>query len=476
MLNPAIFRKYDIRGLWNVDFDATGVVLLAHSLIVFLQKKTLCRQIVVGCDARKSSKSIKDTLLEALLRLGYDVIDLGLATTPMVNASYYLDPSCQIRIMITASHNPWAFNGFKIFFQDEAIWDDDLQTIAGIAQGQNFVRDAFDHRVGTLLKDEAFRIRYLYLDMMVEKFNSLNLNTSKPIIVDCMHGASGFVLHEIIGRLRLSKQLLLFRDEPFCDYEFIEDSIHAPDPTDLKNLTQTLLFIKEHNLDYALLFDGDADRFVVLHQSGVILKGEELLVLFIKSLKNKQVCVVTEVVASSVIDMVGAQDGFSVIRCPVGISNVKKTMKEIGAIIGGESSSHFLFYDDFMAVDDAVYAAYRFLKIINGGNVDLLQWRASLPQIIVSEVKKLFFPSRDALNTSFMASKNKLMYLADSYSEIDGIKGIFSGYDWILIRPSNTENCLVVRWQAVKLYDFERLSLIVNAIFEGEAFPVVLTT
>ncbi len=450
ILKQEIFRKYDIRGIWNVDFDIEGVSRIADALACYFRlHDQSISTVLLGCDARLSSVEIKDCLVKTFIANGYDVVDVGMVTTPLINAAYYLDESFVARIMVTASHNPWEFNGLKIFFAQDSVWDLELRSISEMVFSDE-ITSSEKEQPGVLLHPEvAQKLIDSYLTLLCSHFESIgHLLHNKKIMVDFMNGAGGEFVRQIFLRLGLEKNLFLFREEPYCNNPK-NNSLRAPDPTDAQSFVAALPMLQEMDLDYSLIFDGDVDRFVVLHSSGRIIKGDELLILFAQNCGVKKFNIVTEVVSSSAIDLVAKDFGSEVFRCPVGISSVKKKMKEVGALLGGESSSHFIFLDKYLPVDDAIYAACRFLAVVLDSKFDFCAWLQSLPSLFVTPALKYFFSDRETLNAALSFVRVELETSFSFVSDIDGIKYFLSPNDWVLVRPSNTENCLTVRWQAL---------------------------
>lgn len=451
-----IFRPYDIRGHWLLDFDEQDVVAICMGFLAYFKSlDRTSRKIVVGRDARPSSKVIYDICVNIAVQQGFEVLGLGLCTTPMVNIAYHFDESCKFRVMITASHNPWTHNGFKLFYKETAVWRNALLEVASFVEKVALDGESVCVSRGGGLIDATYLLEAYQLTLE-QAFRALP-GQSMSFLVDCMHGAAGFMFRKVIEKVAGLKASF-FRDTPYCDLLSSETSaLLGPDPSNEANLTATVLELRKQKLSFAMLFDGDADRFVVVLANGKILSGDEILALFAEKFLPEGESFAANVASSVLLELVAARNGQFVQRVPVGVAVLKETMRVDGIALGGEPSAHFLFLKEHFCVDDALFAAYKFLCVCAFPTFMLEVWCQNLPVVYSTPIQKYFFASREkVLDTqAFLAQKfNGMGY---RISKIDGIRIFFADHAWILMRASNTENCLSLRIEADTLEMFKEV-------------------
>ncbi len=475
-LNLDIFKKYDIRGKWNTDFTKNNLWSVVSSVFGYFnligegQKK-----IYIGKDTRFSGGLIKNVFFTVGQDLGVEVVNLGYVTTPFLNFAYQFDEAAACRAMVTASHNSWEYNGIKLFHKNNALFGDQIAAIKKIAK-HSLNKELKLHEIEKMPEEinphetDFFKNLFgFYYEKSFKRFESLeNKNT---LVFDCMHGSASFILDKIIKKLGLQDQSIILRDRIICNDACESCFLPSPDPTNIKNFDFTLKFLKKNKLPFALAFDGDADRFTIVLSNGRIILGDEILAFFLSySEPSKQkTAIVTDVVASSLLDVLAEQKNLVIIRSPVGIFNVKKLMDEHNALIGGETSSHFIFYDHGPKVDDGIYTAFRFLETLAKNNVNLSEWLESIPKFFVSPITKFFIKN-------FEMAEQHIHFMDKYYSAKgftctsveDGFKAFKSPFDWVLIRRSNTEPCLSTRIQGLTPSSMqnlqEELISLVNAL------------
>lgn len=432
-LNLNVFRKYDIRGIWLRDFDRIGFGLAVNSLLVFIKKtQPNTTNILLGWDTRISSLICKEIFLKKASAQGFFVQNAGVVTTPVINGAFLFNPELKFRVMITASHNNWSYTGIKAFFQDRAIWDHDLELIAKKTELITKNTKLFKKQYFCLITKIFWKKNILskYFDFLIHKFKGLVKN---QICIDAMHGAAGIIAW-LLKKIFKLKNLEIKRASPY--FLVKKCSLSAPDPTIKKNLILT-----KKQVVFSL--DGDADRLTVTTLNQQLLLGDELLSFFCLALKKnpyKKSRIVTDVNCTTKIEKFGKKYKIDVLRSRVGIGFVKILMKQHKAQLGGESSCHFVFGEEDYFVDDGLFAIFVFQKVLAKEKLENLLKK--VPKIKATETKRI--NSEKKLSEKIFSSKISNINI----SKLDGTKIYFSKHSWLLIRSSNTENCLSVRMQA----------------------------
>ena len=462
-MKSEIFRPYDIRGQWQIDFDANDVIAITSSFLTYFSQLEPSKAIVViGHDARPSSKEIYDICVDTALAQGFLVVGLGLCTTPMVNIAYHCNPLYACRVMITASHNPWSHNGFKLFYRAGAVWREELAKIAALATG---MVNHSDGCPGALL--DATPIISFYTVILGNALQTLPW--AGPILVDCMHGAAGPILKKILAEYPKC-QVRLFRETPYCDLPDKNScALAGPDPSNITNLQPTIKELRNNGLPLAMLFDGDVDRFMVVTAEGRLLSGDELLVLFAEHFLPKQASFAANVAGSVLLELVASRNNQKVCRVPVGVSALKEKMLADELALGGEPSAHFLFLKEHYLVDDALFMFCKFMQIITKPSFLLSSWIVQLPTVYSMPIQKIFFASRAGTLHAQTLLLEHLKNMEYPASFTDGIRLFFSDFAWMLIRPSNTENCLSWRIEA----DTEQSFCKLKDFFATKILPVI---
>ncbi len=428
-----IFREYDIRGIFEKELDEKSVKLIGYLLGKEIKK--IGDYVAVGYDARVHSPVLRDFLTSGFNKAGVKVLDMGLVATPVAYFANYIEFSGIIpsaSVMITGSHNPKEYNGFKITVDKKPFFGNDIYTL----------RDKFMQIQDFEIEDNTTCIKIAakkrYIDYMVKEFEHLKGLKTK-IVVDGGNGVAGVVLKPIFERLEFDYEGLYL--EP--DGEFPN---HHPDPTIEENLKD----IKDHLKDdfsIGFAYDGDADRIAVLTKKHNI-KGDILGILFAKSMKNPTV--VGEVKCSSVmydeINKIG-----KAVMYKTGHSNLKVKIKELKADLAVEVSGHIFFADRYFGYDDAIYATLRVLELVKNG-VDLDKEIDSLPKVYSTDELKV--KTTEEKKFELMRWIKELLSHPPTYLPymkgiilVDGVRINFEN-GWGLIRASNTTPVLVTRFEA----------------------------
>jgi len=428
ILNENIFKEYDIRGIVDKDLKPQIVKLIAY----FLGKRIKTKKVCVAYDIRKHSPKICSYIISGFNASGAEVYNMQMSATPANYFSNYVD-DFGATIMITASHNPKEYNGFKMTLNKNPFFGEQIQEIK--KDIQKALRDGFEIKDNT--KSTTIDINRQYQDFLVKKFSHLR-NLSQKVLLDSGNGSVGFLIDDIFKRLEIKFEHMF--KEP--DGNFPN---HHPDPSCEKNLKDIHKNIA--NFDIAFAFDGDGDRLAVLTNKHNI-KGDMLAIIFAKQIKNP--IVIGEVKCSSVMYQEINKIG-TAIMYKTGHSNIKKKIKEINASFGAEVSGHMFFNDEYYGYDDAIYGALRVLDLLHKG-INLDNEISKIPQmhttdeitILVAEEKK--FEIIENIKKDIKNKTSSLPNIKDII-DIDGLRIEFDN-GWALVRASNTTPCLVTRFEA----------------------------
>ncbi|MCD4776670.1 MAG: phosphomannomutase/phosphoglucomutase [Candidatus Aegiribacteria sp.] len=426
-MRNSIFRKYDIRGIFPDDLDRSTTIRLGKVLGSIANDR-----IAVGRDCRNSGSMLTKWLADGIRSAGRDVIDLGVQTTPMTYyAAHTLNPD--ITVMITGSHNPPEYNGFKIMYGHETIYGDSIQDLRG-------KMDSFSDSV-EISPDSSLRmvsVRESYLERLLAEFS---LDRSLRIVVDAGNGTGGDTAISALESLGC-RVIPLYCD---TDGEFPN---HHPDPTIEENLRDLRETVISEKADMGIAFDGDADRLGVIDNRGNVIRGDMILIILARSLlkHNPGATVISEVKASELFfSEIKKASGIPVMS-PTGHSIIKKAMVDQNALLAGEMSGHIFFRDRYYGYDDALYAALRLIEIIASDNLPLHRYLEDLPEIFSTpEIRE---DCSDSAKFVLVDNITELLQ-ADNYTvdTTDGARIAFPD-GWGLVRASNTQPVLVMRFEA----------------------------
>ena len=457
MINKSIFREYDIRGIVGKELHEQSVKLIGYFLGQETIKRTKCDNpvIVIGYDARTHSPELFGYLTSGFNKAGCKVLGMGMVATG-VNyfASFQkfgtLTP--QASVMITGSHNPSEYNGFKITIENNPFFGEDIYSMGEkIIQNSNLTIENNENF-------EAIDVKTLYIDYMVKEFD--HLKGMKPkFIIDCGNGVADTVLTTILDKLELSY------DGLYCDPDGTFPN-HHPDPSEEKNLKDVMEALKG-DYEYAFAYDGDADRIAFLTKKNNV-KGDILALLFAKTMKNP--VIIGEVKCTQIMYDKINETGTAVMY-KTGHSNLKVKLKELNADMAAEVSGHIFFNDRYFGYDDAIYATFRILELIlNGMDIDkeieALPKVYSTDELKVKTTEELKFPLMERI-------KEKLQNVPSDFPKIlkiidvDGVRVVFEN-GWGLVRASNTTPVLVTRFESTiaseaKVYEQKLNELIQQA-------------
>jgi phosphomannomutase/phosphoglucomutase len=426
-VNPDIFREYDIRGIVGEDLTEDFARLLGQAF-----GTTLCRagqrKAAVGHDVRPSSPRFARALSEGILKTGIDVVGIGLVPTPGLYWSLWnLDVGGGI--MITGSHNPPEFNGFKVAVGHSTIYGEEIQKLCDLIEA-----DDFEVGDGSYTETNV-------LDPYVADMRQRMGQIAHPVkvVADCGNGCASLTAHLLD---QIGADVLHLYCEP--DGTFPN---HHPDPTVPESLVDLIKKVKETGANLGVAFDGDADRLGVVDRQGNIIWGDQLLILYGREVLAKQpgAPIIFDVKCSQALVEEIEEAGGEPVMYRTGHSLIKEKMKSSGAPLAGEMSGHLFFADEYYGYDDAVYAAARLLRYVAAQGMTIQEMLADVPKFYSTPEIRVPCPEDE----KFEAVAKMTRYYKERYKviDVDGVRVLF-GDGWGLVRASNTQAVLVLRFEA----------------------------
>ena len=450
--DPSVLREYDIRGIIN-DTLTTNDAHAVGAIFGSVLNKNDGHSVVVGRDGRHSSLEIEKNLIEGLISQGLKVFKIGLCPTPQLYFGVH-HLRADGGIMITGSHNPPDYNGFKMMLGHGPFFGQDIKDMAktpynrtkiieGGQQIQLDIQDAYLHRV----------------------LEGLRLDTKLSIVWDCGNGVAGPVID------KLSKSLSGEHEVLFADVDGNFPN-HHPDPTIEKNLETLITRVKKRNADLGIAFDGDGDRIGVIDDLGKILWGDQLLAILAEDVLLEQPgsTIIGDVKASQgLFDRITALGG-KPLMWKTGHSLIKNKMKEVNAPLAGEMSGHIFFNDRYFGFDDAIYAAIRLIDVVNRQGKKLSTIRSALPSVI--NTPELRLPCEGKNKFSMIEQVKEILreYKDVEVCDIDGVR-VSSKYGWWLIRASNTQEIIVARCEATSTEYLENIKAQLKEVLQRIQLP-----
>jgi phosphomannomutase/phosphoglucomutase len=453
-MNHQIFREYDIRGKVDIDFSIDEIYRLTlsigHYFSCFGQQ---VKTVVVGMDGRVHSPAIKNQVVLGLTMAGFDVVDIGVCTSPML---YFVNHTecVEAGIMITASHNPKEYNGLKFMVNENSLWGPAIKEIASLYNNKCFL---IADNQGNVTSLDA---KPLYIDWLFKHFSHL-VGMDKTVVFDCGNAVACVVIPQLIERMQWKNIHCLCTT---LDGNFPN---HQPDPTFEENVIDLKQKMQKVNAVVGIGFDGDADRMGVVSPQYELVAGDKLLALFAWQMKDEDevLSVVCDVKASNALRDFLLHQGDQLFLSPSGHAIIKDYMKKHNARLGGELSCHFFFSDRYFGYDDGIYAAMRLLEVLCMSDKTLDELLQMFPKkesskeyrikcdedkkyIILQEVIDVLVENEDV---------NKIITL-------DGIR-VETEYGWGLLRVSNTQPVLSLRFESNSICGLSQIKKIfINAL------------
>lgn len=446
-MNHLIFREYDIRARVGLDLTADGVYQLGLALGVYFHRQGK-RRLVVGRDCRASSPEWAARLIAALAASGCQVVDIGVCPTPVL---YFAIRYFQAEggVIVTASHNPPEFNGFKICNGFHTIHGAEIQELYRMAQEGRFVTGGGEV--------ESREIIPAYQDYLAQ-----NLQLSRPIRLgmDAGHGTAGAVALPLFRRMGCEVWPL------YCDMDSSFPA-HQPDPTVEANLRDLQALVREQRLDLGVAYDGDGDRLGVVGPQGEIIWGDQLMVLFSRAIlaQTPGAAIIGEVKCSQRMYDDIQHHGGRPIMWKTGHSLIKQKMVEEGAVLAGEMSGHLFFADRYFGYDDAIYATGRLLELLDRSGQSLTALLEDLPPACITpEIRR---DCTDEIKFQVVESVKARLKGQFPIIEVDGVRFLHPK-GWGLVRASNTQPVLVLRCEATSEEVLQEIKDLVEKIVSEE--------
>lgn len=450
-VSPSIFREYDIRGVVDAEITPQTARAIARAYAAYLRRAGE-RRVIVGRDNRLSSPALRDTVVEALAASGCEVTDIGTVITPLFYFARVHD-GVDGGMMLTASHNPPEFNGFKLAHGFATIYGEEIQQIRRLVEQGAAVAGE-----GTVtIRDLA----PTYRAMIAER---IQLGPRRlRAVVDCGNGTASLIAPDVLRDLGVDVIPL------YCDSDPTFPN-HHPDPVQPENLRDLIATVRRERADVGLGFDGDGDRIGVVDERGEILWGDILMILFWREIlpKYRGTVGIVEVKCSQALYDEIARLGGRPIFYRTGHSLIKAKMRELGAVFTGEMSGHMFFADEYYGFDDAVYAAARLLRILSHTRVPLSGLLADVPRYFATP--EIRVDCADAAKFDVVRDVIQAFRARYRVIDIDGVRVTFAD-GWGLIRASNTQPALVLRAEGTAPEALERIKATLAA--ELRRYPAV---
>ena len=429
-LSRNIFREYDIRGVTSKDLTPDVARLVARAYASFLKAAGVSGEIAVGRDNRPSGTELHREFVAGLLESGLDVVDIGIVPTPL---AYWAQHNLGVAggIQITGSHNPPEFNGFKLGIGNRSIYGQDIQKLYEIAVARDFPEGK-----GALRSEEV-------IDRYVEDVGQRIGRISKSVncVIDCGNGAGAVVARKLFDRIGVPAHILFGEsDGTFPN--------HHPDPTVPANLTDLIASVKERRAEVGIAFDGDADRIGVVDEDGTIIWGDHILIIYARDVlarTGKGQPIIFDVKCSQALPEEVEKAGGKPLMWKTGHSLIEEKMHETHAPIAGEMSGHMFFQEGWYGFDDAMYGAARLLRIIADSGRSVREMMADVPHFVSTPEIRVDCP--DDVKFGIVAEATKHFSAKYKVIDVDGVRVLF-GDGWGLIRASNTQPVLVMRFEA----------------------------
>jgi phosphomannomutase/phosphoglucomutase len=426
-MNPLIFREYDIRGVVNKDLTPEIVRVLGQGFGTHMAHLGH-KELVVGRDGRLSSGDFRDTLVEGLLSTGCNVVDIGVCPTPVYYFSiFHLNKDGGM--MITGSHNPPEFNGFKVSVGKTTIFGEEIQDLRRLIEKGKFVSGK-----GKLTQAETISVYKDYVQ------KNIRLEKKIRVVIDAGNGTAGVVAGPLLRSLGCDVE------ELYCEVDGRFPN-HFPDPTIPANLIALIDHVKKSGADIGIGYDGDGDRIGVIDDEGQIIWGDQLMILFSREIlkEKKGSTFVAEVKCSQNLFTDVEKHGGKAIMWKTGHSLIKDKIKEEKAALGGEMSGHIFFADRYFGYDDAIYASCRLVELLSKEDRKLSELLEDVPKTFITPEIRVDCP--DEMKFKVVEEVKDQLKKEYSIIDVDGVRAQF-GDGWGLVRASNTQPVLVLRFEA----------------------------
>ena len=444
-MNPEIFREYDIRAIVDKDLTDHDVVLIGKAFGTYLRSENRSK-VTVARDCRLSSENYEHLLIDGLLATGCDVVDIGVCPTPVFYFSIRHFKN-EGGVIVTASHNPPEYNGFKLCSGYDTLFGEQIQKVRQIIENRIFAEGSGSTRTADGITP-------------YKKFLQDNVKLARPLRVgiDAGNGTAGVVAVPIIRNLGCEVFDL------YCDMDGNFPN-HEPDPTVVKNMQDLTGLVREKGLDVGIGYDGDGDRIGVIDEKGDIIWGDQLMIIYAREILSRKpgATFLSEVKCSQSLYHDIEKHGGRAIMWKTGHSLIKQKMKEVKAELAGEMSGHMFFADRYFGYDDAVYASCRLLEILAATGKSITELLSDVPRTYTTPEIRVPCPD----DRKFQVVKDVTEYFRQRYDiiDIDGVRVLFKD-GWGLVRASNTQPVLVLRFEAPSQTRLSEIQSLVESVLK----------
>ena len=434
---PSILREYDIRGIFEKTLNVADARAVGRAFGTIVRRNG-GRLVAVGRDGRLSSPILGPALIQGLTEAGIDVVDIGVCSTPMLYfAVFHL--SADGGVMLTGSHNPSDYNGFKMMLGKKSFFGTDIQRLGAMAAAGDV-----ESGNGTV---QAQSVLDAYVERVLQGYDG---ERAPSAVWDVGNGAVGVCIAQVVARLPGRHQVL----NAEVDGTF---PAHHPDPTVARNLAQLQKAVIDTGSDVGIAFDGDGDRIGVVDNKGRILWGDQFLVFLARDVLRRYpgAPIIADVKASQVLFDEIARAGGKPEMWKTGHSLIKSRMAETGAPLAGEMSGHIFYADGWYGFDDALYAAIRLLGVLGRSQQSMAELRDGLPNAV--NTPEMRFDCDDSRKFAVVEEvRDRLLRDRADVSTVDGVR-VRTADGWWLLRASNTQAVLVARCEAADEAGLDRL-------------------
>ena len=441
--NPEVLREYDIRGIVDKDLTANTAYSIGRTFGHIVCTKFSKKKIAVGYDGRLTSPFLHKALCSGLLESGAEVISIGLCPTPMTYfAHYYLKTDAVV--MVTGSHNPSEYNGFKMVLNKHSFFAENIQSLQLLTTSKNISKGQ-GKLVHVDIKEEYVK----------RNLQNIKLNKKMKIAWDIANGAMGVVIDLLVKQLNNAEHFIINKK---VDGTFPN---HHPDPTVPENMEQLIKTVVSNSCDIGLAFDGDGDRLGIVDDKGQIVWADQYMLLLAKEISKlyQNPKIIMDVKSSKIFFDEIKKFNCDPIIFKTGHSPIKEKMKEINSPLSGEMSGHVCYADDFYGYDDAMYVGLRLLRILSSESSSLNELMTLYPKTIATPETRITVEEKRKFEI-IDEIKKRLKNIKGIVIDIDGIR-VENDTGWFLIRASNTQNQLTCRAEA---FDKDSLLNLTNLI------------
>jgi len=442
--NPEVLREYDIRGIVDLDLTENTAYTIGRTFGYVVCSRFNEKSIIVGYDGRLTSPKLHQSLCKGLQQSGANVINIGMCPTPMTYYAHY-SLRTNAAVMVTGSHNPSEYNGFKMMLNQHSFFAENIQLL------QTLVEDS-------KLSTNEGSYKEIFLKDAYAKRNLQNIKLDKRLKIawDVGNGAMGAVMDLFTSQLLNAEHIVINKK---VDGTFPN---HHPDPTVPKNMEQLISCVQDNNCDIGLAFDGDGDRLGVIDNLGNIIWADQYMLLLAKEISTiyKNPKIIMDVKCSKMFFDEVKKFNCDPIMFRTGHSPIKEKMKEVNSPLSGEMSGHICYGDDFYGYDDAMYVGLRLLRILSKEKKSLSDLMSIFPKTFSTpETRFDVLESRKFIIIDEI--KDRLSGVDGKIIDIDGIR-VENSLGWFLIRASNTQNQLTCRAEALNRKDLISLTDVIE--------------